>query len=91
MRDPTLILVAVLVRSVDAAHPHDERSQSEAARVIEHVLIRGAFRAAVRAMKIQRSRLCDAVCAHALIAGYIAAGHLDDVDVRQTAVNFVRR
>src|SRR3954466_3957475 len=55
MRDPALVLGAELTWSVDAAHPQHRRSQAEHARVVGHILIGGALRAAIRAVKVERS------------------------------------
>ena len=54
MRDPALVLGAVLVRPVDAAHAEHGGRETEAAGVIEHVLVGGAFRTAVGAVELQR-------------------------------------
>ena len=60
MRHPALVLIAHLVRPVDAAHAEHHGRQSEGPRIVEHILIRRAFRAAVRTVEIQRSFLADA-------------------------------
>src|SRR5687767_14960779 len=60
VRDPTLIFVAVLVRPVNAAHAKDERRNSIGPRVLNDVLIRRAFRATVRTMKVERAVFGDA-------------------------------
>ena len=60
MRHPALVLSAHLVQAVDAAHAEHHRGQAEGARVIEHILIGGALRAAVGAVKIERPLLADA-------------------------------
>ena len=60
MRDPALILGAVLMRAVDAAHAEHGSREPVAARIIEHVLVGGAFRAAIRAVELQRPGLGDA-------------------------------
>src|SRR5690606_23124373 len=54
MRNPALILRAELPRPVNAAHPHDDGWQTEAAGVIQHVLIGSTLRAAVRRMQGER-------------------------------------
>ena len=59
MGDPTLILCAMLVRSVNAAHAKHDARQAIAACVIQHVLIGCALRAAIRAVERQGAALVD--------------------------------
>jgi hypothetical protein len=59
--DPALVLGAELALPVDAAHPEHHRAQAVAARVVVHVLVGRALRAAVRAVEVERPRLRDAV------------------------------
>ncbi len=59
MGDPALVLRSHLPLAVDAAHPEHERRHAEAARVIEHILVGRALRAAVGRVEIERSALVD--------------------------------
>src|SRR5207237_8605849 len=52
--DPALVLGAHLPLPVDAAHPEYCRRDAETARIIEHVLVGGAFRAAIRRVEVER-------------------------------------
>ena len=90
MRDPALVLGAVLMRPVDAAHAQHGSRETVAAGVIEHVLVGGAFRTAIRAVKLQRPGLGDAgagerACRH------VAGVAFDEIDVVDRAINLVCR
>src|SRR5690606_18665975 len=61
MRDPALIAARPLAGPVDAAHPKDDALDSEAVAVVEHVLVGGALRAAVRTDEIERAVLADTI------------------------------
>src|ERR1700687_1682618 len=56
VRDPALILGAVLVSAVDTALAEDHCVHVEAARVVPDVLVGGAFAAHVRAVEVERRR-----------------------------------
>src|SRR5690606_35975287 len=47
--NPALVAVRLLVRPVDATHAKYHRGEAVATAIVEHVLVGGAFRAAVRA------------------------------------------
>ena len=55
MRNPTLVFIAHLMGAVDAAHSEDHRREPIGARIIDDVLIRRAFRAAIGAVQIERT------------------------------------
>ena len=57
MRDPALVLCAVLVRAVDAALPQHDSVHVEAARVVAHVLVGRALAAPVWAVEVDGLRL----------------------------------
>ena len=90
MRQPALILSAVLMRPVDAAHAENSGREPIAAGIVEYVLIGRAFRAAVGAVELQRAALGDAA-ARQLTARHIAASGCRQVDVVDRAVYLVRR
>lgn len=69
MRYPPLILGSVLMRAVDAAHSEHSRTDGEAARIVEDILVGSALRAAIRAVEAERPHLVD----RAQIAGRMVA------------------
>src|SRR5690606_794144 len=48
MREPALVFVSELMNPINAAHPEDGRADSKRIGVVQDVLIRGSFRAAIR-------------------------------------------
>jgi hypothetical protein len=91
VRDPALILGAELVRTVNAAHSEDDRRQPEGARVVEDVLVRGALRTAIRAVKIDRARFADARHPRVGVRWDVTAFVGHELHVFQVAVHLVRR
>ena len=89
MRDPALVLGSHLARAVDAAHAHHAGRHAEAARVVEHVLIGGALRAAVGRVEVERAVLADALRADARIARHVGVVGLVERDVGEVAVDLV--
>src|SRR2546421_12897984 len=90
MRKPALILGAVLMRPVDAAHAEDRRLETITARVIEHILIGSALRAAIWAVKLQRPGLVDPG-ARDIAGRHIASPGRLELYVVDRAVNLVGR
>lgn len=91
MRNPALIFGAVLVRTVNAAHSEHGGGEAETARVVEHVLIRRTFGAAVRTAEIEGTPLADSMLEHFSCFGRIAAAVDAKIDVGQRTVHFVCR
>ncbi len=89
MRDPALVFRPHLMRAVDAAHAHDRGQQVEAARIIEHVLVGGPFRASVGRVEIERAAFIDTVSAQARVLWQIAVVLAFELDVAQIAVDLV--
>src|SRR5438477_5156783 len=59
VRDPALVLGTHLPLTVDAAHSEYRGRHTEAARIIEYILVGRALRAAVGRVEIEGSALID--------------------------------
>src|SRR5438094_43722 len=59
MRDPALVFRSHLTRSINAAHAENDRGQTVAACVVDHVLVGHAFGTAVGAAEVEGARLVD--------------------------------
>ena len=90
MGDPALVFGAELVRPVDAAHAKDDRRQAERARVVEHVLVGRALRAAVRAVEVERARLSRCRARRPTRPRHVAQAALAQRDIVEVAVDLVR-
>jgi hypothetical protein len=91
MGDPALVLVAALVRAVDAAHPEYDRGDAEGPGVVAHVLVGGAFEQPYGLWKSSRARFRDAPLAHFGIGRLVAAAVLAQRHVLEAAVDLVGR
>jgi hypothetical protein len=89
--DPTLVLVALLVRAVDAAHAEHQGGQAEAPGVVEHVLVGASLGASVRAAELQGTSLADPVVPPGPVPRFVALTPFVDLDVVETAVHLVGR
>src|SRR3954464_9344578 len=89
MCNPALILGPHLPFAIDAAHPKHCRGQPKAARIVEHILIRGTFRAAVRRVEIERPLLADAIRSNAGVGWQVALVGRSELQVSQVAVDLV--
>jgi hypothetical protein len=89
MRHPALVFGAVLVRTIDAAHPKHASRNAEGARIFQHVLIRRAFRATIRAAEIQRTVLGNTKLRQFCIRRDIARLQLLQRKIAEPAINLV--
>ena len=90
MRDPPLVFVAELVRTVNATHPKHRRLHAISPGVIQNVLARGAFRASIWAVKVQPARFGEAMRARLCIDWSVTIALALERHVAQITINLVR-
>src|SRR5206468_3049382 len=91
MSDPTLVFVPALMRSIDAAHAEHGGFETVCPRIVQHILIRGSFRASVWGMKVERAILTDAEGKRILVFRKIAVAASLDRKVFQAPIDLIRR
>src|SRR5205085_7632062 len=91
MRYPSLVLRTELMWTVNAAHSEYARRPAERARVVQHILIGCALRAAVRSVEIEWARFVDSATPHAVLHWLITSAGVMQIDVGQIAVYFIGR
>ena len=91
VRHPTLIFIAALMRTVNAAHPKDQGFQAEGVRVVQNILIGSSFRAAVGTMEAKRPILTDPESSYSLIDWLVALIFRFQMEVVEVSINLVRR
>src|SRR5688500_1718888 len=89
MRHPALIFIAVLMRPINTAHAKHQRGNSIRARVINDVLISGAFGTAVRTMKVERPVFSDSSLANRDVRRLVARGLFREFEIGEISVNLV--
>ena len=89
MRQPALIFRPELMRAVNTAHAKHRDAKIVSVGIIEHVLIRGAFRTAIRAAKLQRPLLTDALLGQLGVDGSISIVVSHQLEFGERAVDFV--
>jgi hypothetical protein len=89
--DPSLVLGAELVRSVDAAHTEHQGPQAEGAGVVEHILLGDSLRTTVRAVELEAAGFADAVPAELCVRRGVARRLLAQAHVFEIAVHLVGR
>src|SRR6185312_228783 len=87
---PSLILIAELMRAIDAAHTEHHRRYSEGARVVEHILIGGSLGASIRAVEIQRLRLSDPSLPYLVCDRHIAPSFSLELEAAEPTIDLVR-
>src|SRR3954471_23026117 len=91
MGDPSLVLRAELMGTIDAAHAKHDRRQPEASGIIHYVLIRCAFGATVWTVKVEWTGFADAGLSEGRIDGLVSKVTAAQADVFQPAVYLVGR
>src|SRR4051794_28581869 len=91
MCDPALVFRPELMQPINATHPEHHSRQPECARVIEDVLISGAFRTAVWTVEIQPLIFADSAGANLVVDWFVALRVETKIYVFQAAVDFVSR
>lgn len=87
---PPLVFIPELVQSVDATHTEHQCGNLESSCVIENVLVRRAFRTALRAVKNDAPIFRKAVRAEERILGLVPHPAGADLHIRKIAVDLVR-
>src|SRR3546814_6707924 len=91
MGDPALVLRPELPRAVEATHAEDGGRQVEDPSIVEDVLVRGALRATVGTIELERLFLVDTE-PQGRVGWLVSRIRLDEVLVAvQLAVDLVRR
>ncbi len=90
MGNPALVFRAQLVGSINAAHTEDAGSEAIRVRVIEHVLVRTAFRASVWRQELERLTLVHARTSERFVNRLISAPTFADGNGVQPPIDFIR-